>query len=37
VHEDILLAIARDESEALLIIEELDGTGWHDYSFLCLS
>lgn len=36
VHEDILLAIARDESEALLVIEELDGTGWHDYSFLCL-
>ena len=34
VHEDILLAIARDESEALLVIEELDGTGWHDYSFL---
>ena len=37
VHEHILLAIARDESEALLVIEELDGTGWHDYSFLCLS
>ena len=36
VHEHILLAFARDESETLLVIEELDGTGWNDYSFLCL-
>lgn len=35
VDEYICFAIARDESEALLIIEELDGTGWHDFSFLC--
>ncbi|MEY4069343.1 MAG: hypothetical protein RLZZ332_1679 [Actinomycetota bacterium] len=35
VNEDIRIAIARDESETLLVIEELDGTGWHDYSFLC--
>ncbi len=34
VNEHILLALARDESETLLVIEELDGTGWHDYSFL---
>ena len=34
VNEDVIFLFTRDEAEALVCVEELDGTLCHEYSFL---